>query len=249
MHSEPARPAPPSSVHLVVVPHTHWDREWYQPFQAFRGRLVRLMDRLIDVLEQDPAFTHFHLDGQTIVLEDYLEVRPRRRNALRQLIRARRIGIGPWYVLPDEFLVSGESLIRNLQIGHRLAAEFHPALKIGYLPDEFGHTAQMPQILAGFGIDCAVVWRGVGADVTQTLFRWEGLDGTAAFTVYLPVSGYSNGRNLFEGPAALRAHVESIIAEQAPYRRIPTLLVLNGTDHQEPRPGLAPALAAALRGL
>src|SRR5215470_15429825 len=229
MHSEPARPAPPSSVHLVMVPHTHWDREWYQPFQEFRGRLVRLMDRLIDVLEQDPAFTHFHLDGQTIVLEDYLEVRPRRRNALRQLIRARRIGIGPWYVLPDEFLVSGESLIRNLQIGHRLAAEFGAPAKIGYLPDEFGHTAQMPQILAGFGIDCAVVWRGVGSDVTETLFTWEGLDGTQVLTVYLPLSGYSNGRNLPETVDELQAHIGEIIAEQAAFRRIPSLLVMNGT--------------------
>ena len=141
-------------VHLVVVPHTHWDREWYQPFQEFRGRLVRLTERLLAILDRDPAFTHFHFDGQTIVLEDYLEIRPDRRARLRQFIRAGRIAVGPWYVLPDEFLVSGESLIRNLQIGHRLAAAFGAPTKIGYLPDEFGHCAQMPQILAGFGIDC-----------------------------------------------------------------------------------------------
>jgi Glycosyl hydrolases family 38 N-terminal domain/Glycosyl hydrolases family 38 C-terminal domain/Alpha mannosidase middle domain/Glycosyl hydrolases family 38 C-terminal beta sandwich domain len=240
---EPTRP-----VHLVIVPHTHWDREWYQPFQQFRARLVRLMERLLDILERDPAFRHFHLDGQTIVLEDYLEIHPGRRVRLRRLIGDGRIAVGPWYVLPDEFLVSGESLIRNLQIGHRLAGEFGSATKIGYLPDEFGHAAQLPQILAGFGIDSSVVWRGVGADVRETLFRWEGLDGSAVFTVYLPLSGYSNGRNLPEAAAELRARLGEIIAEQAPFRRIPTLLVLNGTDHQEPQAALPAALEAAMRG-
>ena len=241
---DPARP-----VHLVVVPHTHWDREWYQPFQAFRARLVRLMERLLDMLERDPAFRHFHLDGQTIVLEDYLEIRPDRRARLRRLIGDGRIAVGPWYVLPDEFLVSGESLIRNLQIGHRLAGEFGAPARIGYLPDEFGHAAQLPQILAGFGIDSAVVWRGVGADVSETLFRWVGLDGSAVFTVYLPLSGYSNGRNLPETADELRTHLGEIIAEQAPFRRIPSLLVLNGTDHEEPQAAVPAALEAAVRGL
>ena len=243
----PLEPDITSSLHLVVVPHTHWDREWYQPFQEFRSRLVRLMDRLLDVLERDPAFTHFHLDGQTIVLEDYLEIRPQNRRRLQRLIRAGRIAVGPWYVLPDEFLVSGESLIRNLQIGHRIAAQFGMPARVGYLPDQFGHTAQMPQLLAGFGIDCAVVWRGVGADVTRTLFTWEAPDGTAVFTVYMPISGYSNGRALPEDPEALRQHLATIIAEQAPYRRIPALLLMSGTDHQEPQAALPQALAAATR--
>lgn len=236
-------------VHFVVVPHTHWDREWYQPFQEFRGRLVRLIDRLLDILDRDPLFTHFHFDGQTIVLEDYLDVRPQQRARLRRLIRAGRIAVGPWYVLPDEFLVSGESLIRNLQIGHRLAAEFGTPTPIGYLPDQFGHVAQMPQILAGFGIDCAVVWRGVGADITRTLFTWEAPDGTGVCTVYLPHSGYSNGRNLPETPDELRTQLAAIVAEQAPYRQIPSLLVMNGTDHQEPQALLPATLAAAVRDL
>src|SRR5512139_2022199 len=126
------------SAHLIVVPHTHWDREWYQPFQQFRARLVRLMDRLLTTLEADPAFAHFHLDGQTIVLEDYLEIRPHNRDRLRRLVKAGRIAIGPWYVLPDEFLVSGESVIRNLQIGCHLAGQFGAPLRVGYLPDQFG---------------------------------------------------------------------------------------------------------------
>ncbi|HVM96951.1 MAG TPA: glycoside hydrolase family 38 C-terminal domain-containing protein [Candidatus Acidoferrales bacterium] len=238
-----------SPVHLVIVPHTHWDREWYQPFQEYRFRLVRLSDRLIDILESDPSFAHFHFDGQSIVLEDYLEIRPEQRSTLRRLTRTGRIAFGPWYVLPDEFLVSGESLIRNLQIGHRVAAEFGAPLKIGYLPDEFGHCAQMPQILAGFGIDSAVVWRGVGSNVTQTLFDWEALDGSRVLAVYLPISGYSNGRNLPDSIDELRAQIGEIIAEQAPFRRIPSLLVMNGTDHQEPLAGLPAALSAATHGL
>jgi hypothetical protein len=236
-------------VHLVVVPHTHWDREWYQPFQHFRGRLVRLMDRLLDTLESTPAFSHFHLDGQTIVLEDYLEIRPHNRARLRRLISAGRIAVGPWYVLPDEFLVSGESLIRNLQIGHRVAAQFGTPLKFGYLPDQFGHTAQMPQILAGFGVDCAVVWRGVGPDITRTLFTWEALDGSNVLTVYLPQSGYSNGRSLPEDAGEMRERLAAIVAEQAPYRAVPSLLVMNGTDHQEAQGTLPEVLAAALDGV
>ncbi|MFI5396234.1 MAG: alpha-mannosidase [Candidatus Binatia bacterium] len=249
MHAEPQPETNRSlPVHLVVVPHTHWDREWYQPFQQFRSRLVRMIDRLLETLEGQPDFTHFHLDGQTIVLEDYLDIRPRNRARLRRLIRTGRIAVGPWYVLPDEFLVTGESLIRNLQIGHRLAAEFGTPLKVGYLPDQFGHIAQMPQILAGFGIDCAVVWRGVGAGITRTLFTWEAPDGTSVFTVYLPHSGYSNGRGLPEAAGEMRERLAAIVAEQAPYRRVQSLLLMNGTDHQEAQATLPGLLAAATRG-
>ena len=231
---------------LFVVPHTHWDREWYQSFQDFRRRLVRLTDRLLTLLEGDPSFSHFHFDGQTIVLEDYLEIRPENRARLRRLITAGRISIGPWYVLPDEFLVSGESLIRNLQLGHRQAEEFGEALPIGYLPDQFGHVAQMPQILRQLGIEDAVVWRGVGANVDRTEFLWQAPDGSQVFTVFLPGWGYSNGRTLPPSVDALRERLQQIVAEHAPFRRSDLVLVMNGTDHQEPQPGL-PALLAELR--
>lgn len=100
---------------LYVISHTHWDREWYEVFQEYRMRLVRMIDRLLDLLETDPAYACFHLDGQTIVLEDYLDIRPQNRDRLTRLIQEGRLLIGPWYVMPDEFLVSGESLVRNLQ--------------------------------------------------------------------------------------------------------------------------------------
>lgn len=233
-------------VHLFIVPHTHWDREWYQPFQEFRRRLVRLTDNLLDLLENDPSFLHFHFDGQTIVLEDYLEIRPDNRQRLKRLIRAGRLAVGPWYVLPDEFLVSGESIVRNLQIGHRIASEFGVPMKIGYLPDQFGHIAQMPQLLRGFGIEDAVVWRGVGEDVDRTEFFWEAPDGSRVFTVYLPGYGYSNGQRLPADPERLRARLQQVVSEHAPFRRIESALVMSGTDHQEPQEGFPRGLAAVI---
>ena len=109
---------PPQKYTVFVIPHTHWDREWYATFQQFRVRLVHVMDALLDLLERDPAYTHFNLDAQTVVLQDYLEIRPEKRAILQKFVRERRLGVGPWYVLPDEFLVSGEALVRNLLLGH-----------------------------------------------------------------------------------------------------------------------------------
>lgn len=238
----------PPAARVIVVPHTHWDREWYRPFQDFRRRLVRLVDRLLDVLEADETFVHFHLDGQTIVLEDYLEIRPQARARLARLIAAKRIAAGPWYLLPDEFLVSGESIVRNLQLGRGIAGRFGEPPAIGYLPDQFGHIAQMPQILRGFGIDSAVVWRGVGADVQRTEFSWVALDGSAVFAVYLPY-GYSNGRALPGTAGALRDRLRALLAELEPFRRISSALIMAGTDHQEAQPGLPALLGEAVRGL
>ncbi len=102
---------------LHLISHTHWDREWYQPFQIFRIRLVHLIDNLLAIMKNDPDYAHFMLDGQTIVLEDYLQIRPENEKYLKELIKQGRILIGPWYILPDEFLVSPEATIRNLLRG------------------------------------------------------------------------------------------------------------------------------------
>src|SRR5919106_2125476 len=122
-------------VHLVS--HTHWDREWYLTYEQFRLRLVALVDRLLDLMESRPDYTYFHLDGQTIVLEDYLELRPHQEPRLRKLIAEGRILIGPWYDMPGEFLVSGESLVRNLALGHRIASRFGGSMALGHLPGLF----------------------------------------------------------------------------------------------------------------
>ncbi|MFZ5951278.1 MAG: glycoside hydrolase, partial [Candidatus Rifleibacteriota bacterium] len=135
-----------------VISHTHWDRAWYLPFQAYRLRLVRMIDDLLELLESDDSFKCFTLDGQTVLLEDYLEIRPQNLVRLQKLVQASRLFIGPWYTLPDLFIPCGESVIRNLQLGLNIAREFGEPMKIGYLPDPFGHFAQLPQILQGFDI-------------------------------------------------------------------------------------------------
>ncbi len=140
---------------------THWDREWYQTFQGFRYRLVKMMNDLIGLLETDSEFKTFHFDGQTIILEDFTEIEPEKKNHLFKLIKEKRLLIGPWYVMPDEFLLSGESLIRNLIIGHEIAEKWDTeAWKYGYICDIFGHIAQMPQIFNGFGIKHSLLGRG-----------------------------------------------------------------------------------------
>src|SRR5437588_5024929 len=102
---------------VAIVPHTHWDREWYAPFQTFRIRLVHLLDQLIPMLERDLSYARFLLDGQTAVIDDYLEVRPEAAPALHRLAAAGRLAIGPWMILMDEFMVSGETMVRDLQFG------------------------------------------------------------------------------------------------------------------------------------
>ncbi|MCD9020620.1 alpha-mannosidase [Cohnella silvisoli] len=164
---------------IHVVSHTHWDREWYQDFQSFRVRLTYMMDELIGNMESDPKYLFFMLDGQTILLDDYLEIRPENRNRLETLIKNGRISIGPWYVMPDEFLVSGEALIRNLQKGMRQSRSWGmEPMKSGYIVDMFGHNSQMPQIFRGFGIDNAVLFRGFHGDGDPAEIWWEGADGS-----------------------------------------------------------------------
>lgn len=229
---------------LTVVPHSHWDREWYLPFQSFRARLVRMIDRLLQIMQHDPAYRYFMLDGQTIVLEDYLEVRPERRAELEALVREGRLLVGPWYVQPDEFLVSGEAIIRNLLRGHQVAASFGAVMKVGYIPDPFGQIGQMPQVLRGFGIDSAVFWRGASDDISSTEFRWRGPDGSEVLTIYMPY-GYCNGQPFsFDLPAARRQLAASRAAMQ-PQANTSHLLLMNGNDHVEPSPSL-PATVAAL---
>src|SRR3970282_515037 len=146
---------------LHLVSHTHWDREWYLTFQQFRLKLVHLIDNLLALLDADPDFRHFMLDGQTIVLDDYLLMRPERAVAIRAHVQNGRLLIGPWHILPDEFLVSPEATIRNLLQGERTARQFGPKMMVGYTPDPFGHIGQLTQILRGFGIEMAVLQRGL----------------------------------------------------------------------------------------
>jgi len=151
---------------------------------------------VLDQLERDERL-RFTLDGQLATVDDYLEIRPEAEGRIRRLVEAGRLAIGPWQTLVDEFLVDGETILRNLEAGLERAEHFGGTMRVGYLPDMFGHVAQMPQILSSAGIDAAVVWRGVPAAVDFHRFRWEAPDGSAVVAEYLP-AGYGNAAYLFE---------------------------------------------------
>ncbi|MGQ0616076.1 MAG: alpha-mannosidase [Acidimicrobiia bacterium] len=234
----------PDRRRVSVVPHTHWDREWYAPFQTFRMRLVDLLDDLLSRLDDDPSFAHFMLDGQMAVIDDYLAVRPEAEPVLRRLAASGRLSVGPWYVLMDEFLVSGECMVRNLQRGLERANAFGGAMEIGYLPDMFGHVAQMPQILRQAGFEHAVVWRGVPAAVDRSAFWWSAPDGSTVRAEYL-LGGYGNGARLPADGAGLLDAIDAFADSWAGFLDGGPVLWMNGTDHLMPQPGLGRVVAEA----
>jgi alpha-mannosidase len=230
-------------IKVAIVPHTHWDREWYSPFQTFRLRLVKLLDRLLPMLESDLSYARFLLDGQTAVLDDYLEIRPEAEASLRRLAAAGRLSVGPWMVLMDEFMVSGETMVRDMQFGIARGSQFGGVMDVGYLPDMFGHVAQMPQLLKLAGMEHAVVWRGVPAAVEHTAFWWQAPDGSRVRAEYL-YGSYSNGRDL-------PLDAKNLVLRAVDYQhelgaaRLGDMLLMNGTDHQMPQPWLGRVVAEA----
>ncbi|MEU7739683.1 alpha-mannosidase [Nonomuraea sp. NPDC049158] len=226
------------SAEIVVVPHTHWDREWYEPFQRFRLRLVALLDEVLDTMEREPDY-HFTLDGQLACVDDYLEVRPENRDRIAALVESGRLAVGPWQILLDEFLCSGENIVRNLELGMNRADKLGGAMPVGYLPDMFGHTAQMPQILRRAGLLHACVYRGVPSSVVTDAFAWVAPDGTALRTQYLPAGGYGNGAHLFEDPAHLPERAAEFTERMREWHGPEgALLAMYGTDHSAPVRGL-----------
>jgi 2-O-(6-phospho-alpha-D-mannosyl)-D-glycerate hydrolase len=232
---------------FFVVPHTHWDREWYVPFEEFQLRLAQVVDEVIDVLESDPSFTCFTLDGQAIVLEDYLDARPENEGRLRALLQAGRLEVGPSYVLPDELLVGAEPLVRNLLIGRAVCERFGAApAPVGYMPDSFGHPLQLPQILAGFGIDSFIFSRGLGDELDDlgVVFRWRAPDGSEV-RAFQQLPSYSN----FNVPGAdAQTRVEQIterFGSALARAGVDAVLLCDGEDHRRIRRDL-PALCAEL---
>jgi membrane-associated phospholipid phosphatase len=238
-----------------VVPHTHWDREWYSRFEDYRARLVPMVSRLLDLLERDPSYRSFTFDGHSIWAEDHLEKRPEDRSRIEAMVRADRLFIGPWYVLADNLLVSGESLVRNFQEGSRVAASFGRANRVGYVADPFGHPAQMPQLLRAFGYGTYVFSRGIG-DEGEDLgaeFNWEGPSGDRVRAMHL-VDHYTGGLRLFgapekeESPAQLRARVRARLPRaldvSTAYANGSSLLFMAGDDHVEAYSRLPEAIAA-----
>ena len=241
---------------LWVVPHTHWDREWYLPLEDFRIRLAQVVDEAIELLEARPEH-RFTLDGQAILIEDYLEIRPEMEERVRALLASGRVETGPSYVLPDEFLVGGESLVRNLLHGKVVCARYGatPA-EVGYLPDSFGHPAQLPQLLRGFGLETFVFSRGLG-DERERLggrFRWRAPDGSEVLALPQPVDyaaaaslGHSR-RSPETDPARNAAdRIEQVLRAEAPMLTDPDfrdLFLGNGVDHASLQADLPEVLAA-----
>lgn len=179
---------------VIVVSETHWDRAWYLTFQQFRMRLVEVTNKLFEILKNNRRFNSFTFDGQTVVVEDYLEVVPQKEALYQDMVKKGKIFIGPWYILPDEFLVSGESLIRNLLLGHKIAKRMGRVMKAGYIPDPFGHISQLPQILSGFNIDSVIFSRGMGEEGEKlgSEFIWRGKDGKSSVLAIHQVLGYGD---------------------------------------------------------
>lgn len=224
---------------IFLFHHTHWDREWWTTYQAFRVRLVEVIDELLDALASDPEFRTFLLDCQVIVLRDYLEIRPENREKLVRFMQEGRIQCGPWYILPDEFLVSGEAHIRNFLLGRRVACELDCHVPdIGYIPDMFGHIGQMPQLLHGFGIDNAFIWRGRGGspETIKQEFRWEAPDGSAVLThwfpfgyYWMPLLHFGNSDRPYEDK---QGRIHRAIEAWGPRATTDVLLMPYGGDHR-----------------
>ncbi|PLR42625.1 alpha-mannosidase, partial [Chimaeribacter arupi] len=163
---------------VYITPHMHWDREWYFTAEASRILLVNNMAEILDRLEQDAAYPCYVLDGQTAILEDYFAVCPENRERVRALVAAGRLVIGPWYTQTDTMIVSGESILRNLLYGLRDCRAFGAPMRIGYLPDSFGMSSQLPHLYNGFGIRRAMFWRGCSErhGTRHTEFLWQSRD-------------------------------------------------------------------------
>ena len=234
--------AMPARTVLHVVPHTHWDREWYEPFEVYRFQLVKVVDRLLEILDTDDDFRHFNFDGQTAAIEDYLEVRAAVEPEVKRFVSSGRLAVGPWRILMDEFLCSPETIVRNLRQGGERAQRLGGAMRLGYIPDSFGHISQMPQLLRLAGLTDACVWRGVPLAVDRAAFRWEAPDGSSVRAIYLARS-YSNGATLPTTFEELMVRGKRIVEDMSPFSPGHVVLAMNGTDHRAPEPHL-PALFA-----
>ena len=185
------------SKNVHVIPHMHWDREWYFTTEESRILLVNNMEEIMERLENDENYPCYMLDGQTAILEDYFDVKPENRKRVRNLVQSGKLIIGPWYTQTDEMVVGGESIVRNLLYGLKDCKEFGDPMMIGYLPDSFGQSEKLPQILNGFDITRCIFWRGASErhGTNKQNFHWKGNDGGKVLVHLLPL-GYAIGKYL-----------------------------------------------------
>ncbi|WP_338588460.1 alpha-mannosidase [Paenibacillus sp. Y5S-9] len=239
-----------------IISHTHWDREWYLPYEKHHMRLIQLVDSLLDQLDEGSDYKSFYLDGQTIIIDDYLQVRPEQKERLEKHIRNGRIVIGPWYILQDAFLTSGEANVRNMQVGHKDAKRYGTPSKIGYFPDTFGLVGQTPQLMRQSGIDNVFFGRGVkptgfnntvsdaGYESSFSELMWEGPDGSKVLGV-LFANWYSNGNEVPVDEESARKFWETKLADAEKYASTNELLYMNGCDHQPIQRDLPEAIRMA----
>ena len=242
---------------VYIISHSHWDREWYMAYEQHHMRLIELMDDLLELFEKDPEFNSFHLDGQTIILDDYLQVRPEKRELVQQAITAGKLRIGPFYILQDDFLISSESNVRNMLIGMEESQKWGTPVMLGYFPDTFGNMGQTPQMMKQAGLEAAAFGRGVkpiGFD-NQVLeaenyssqyseMWWKGPDQTEIFGL-LFANWYSNGNEIPSEKEAARVFWKQKLADAEQYASTDHLLMMNGVDHQPVQKDISKAIRLA----
>jgi len=238
-----------------VIPHSHWDREWYMPFEYHRAYLVKLIDTCMELFEHDKDFKSFHLDGHTALVEDYLEIKPDNEEKIKKYVKEGKFAVGPWYILQDEFLTSSEANVRNLLVGMDLAEKLGKVTRIGYFPDSFGNAGQMPQILSQAGMDAIAFGRGVKSvgmnnAVTEddsyaskySEMYWASPDGTSLFSILFS-NWYCNAQEI---PAdGDKKYWNRVIGDVEKFASTDELLMLNGCDHQPVQKDLSKALEKA----
>ena len=185
---------------IHVIPHSHWDREWYFTTSRSKVYLMKDLGDVLNTLENDPEFKYFMVDAQGSLLDDYIKWRPQDKERISKLVNDGRLVIGPWYTQTDQLVISGESIVRNMYYGMKRCESFGKYMNVGYVPDSFGQSGNMPQIYRQFGIEDTLFWRGVSDDmVKHTDYNWRGDDGSVVFTTQIPF-GYYIGGNIPEEP-------------------------------------------------
>ncbi|MEL7607892.1 MAG: glycosyl hydrolase-related protein [Bacillota bacterium] len=227
-----------------IVSHSHWDREWYFSLEEYRILLVDMIDRLMALLEADDDYRAFMLDGHTALVEDYLAIKPQNEERLAEHIRAGRILIGPWYVLPDQMLISGEAHVRNYLFGERICRRYGQNMNLGYAPDAFGHPSQLPQIYRKLGLGEILFWRGLTGEIASNEFIWQAPDGSEILGNNLAY-GYGNCPNMPAEPKAFLDRVDYVVKHYALRSKSNVMLVMNGRDHLEAQPHIAAMAKAA----
>ena len=243
-----------TTVHIIS--HSHWDREWYQSFESHRMKLIELVDNILDKAENDPEFGGFFLDGQVIAIDDYLEIRPEKRAQVEKCIREGKLQTGPWYILQDEFLTSGEACVRNLQVGMQEAEQYGAVGNVGYFPDAFGNAGQMPQVLKQAGMDAVVFGRGVKPigpnnevtggqyESTYSEMMWASPDGTKLPGI-LFANWYNNGVEIPVDDAEAKVYWDKKLADARKFAATHQLLMMNGCDHQPLQKNITEAIRVA----